>query len=75
MKWIKCSDKLPTCGESVLLKAKCLKDDDPKDTLIFVGNRGNYSEYDYCSAWGDGWTPFEFDDITHWMPLPKPPKE
>ena len=24
---------------------------------------------------GEGWDNFEFEEITHWMPLPNPPKE
>lgn len=29
----------------------------------------------YAAMYGDCTTPFDLEDITHWMPLPKPPEE
>lgn len=29
----------------------------------------------YAASHGDCTTPFDLEDITHWMPLPKPPGE
>lgn len=61
---------MPTDYEYVLLKGKYNHNLD--GPLIFVGHKRG-SRWD-C-AWGDGWTPFEGDDITHWMPLPTSPEE
>lgn len=33
--------------------------------------KGRKMWYDYDSEWGD----FEIRNVTHWMPLPEPPKE
>jgi len=65
VEWIKCSDRLPSRGKMVL------------------GTQGNYiffCMYDPFSALGkDGlWVTedhIEFDNITHWMPLPELPRE
>lgn len=72
MKWISVKDRLPEEYEYVILKANPLLDDLIDGPLIFVGHkRGNTCD----SAWGDGWTPFQWSDITHWMPLPASPDE
>lgn len=47
--------------------AKCLEDVDDYDFY----NRKHSGFYDYSSEYGH----YEIDDITYWMPLPKPPEE
>ena len=63
-RWIPCSARLPEDFQDVLIW-------DNRDETSFTGH---YAE---CYGWTvDGYdvdrSPF---DITHWMPLPEPPKE
>lgn len=68
--WISVKDRFPNDYEYVLLNA--LKTDVSDDPLVFVGCKcGKRWE----SAWGDGWTPFQFDEIVFWAPLPEPPND
>lgn len=61
MKWISVKDKLPNKKQEVI----CF---DGKEVFSGV----EYSEK-YGFTWIDlGYTP---NDITHWMPLPDPPKQ
>ena len=59
-KWISVEDRLP--------------EDDDSNYIVWNGIYINIAIY-----WGDGrWWPaggYIVNDITHWMPLPKPPKE
>jgi hypothetical protein len=76
MEWIKCSERLPKEYEYVLLYAEpkeiWKQDNWNRTPLIFVGCRsGNY----YDSAHGDGYQPFAFEEITHWMAIPPKPDE
>lgn len=69
--WISCKDKMPDDNELVL--------------FCYVGESGKKSvHYGYHqtvrglgSSWGKisgGWR-YCNDDVTHWMPLPEPPKD
>lgn len=66
MTWIKCSDRLPEEGLPVLTF-------DPKDEL----------RVDYVLLFPDGEEPYiwacklvtDWARVTHWMPLPEPPKD
>ena len=62
MKWISVKDKLPKSGDDVLL---C-----DKFKTIVLGYRWRNSIYAF-----DGWTDLSDGYFTHWMELPKPPKE
>jgi hypothetical protein len=56
--WISVKDRLPDEGRDVLTY-------DGDNMLVeFIVNRGSYSIWSCNSE----------DDITHWMPLPEPPK-
>ena len=60
--WVSVKDRLPKKGKNVLC---CTSG---KDNEPFMGYRDDYTG-DWCE---DGW---ECDcKVTHWMPLPKPPK-
>lgn len=63
--WIKCSDRLPTEGEFVLCAV------DNKD--IWVGCRVEYFSDEI--VWHDRSDNCCIGPVTHWMPLPKLPKE
>jgi hypothetical protein len=79
-KWISVKDRLPDkngkylcyCGESFIKTtdiysfAKNLKKVDKYD---FRDKKAGW--YSYDSEWGY----FERSGVTHWMPLPEPPKE
>ena len=59
MEWISVKDRLP---------------DDEENVLAFV-----FGEAEVCclknGVWRNEWMKFYDGDITHWMPLPEPPKE
>ena len=57
--WISVNDRLPECGDNYII----LKDD-------------GVSPYTFAIAWFDRtWDFPNASEITHWMPLPQPPKE
>jgi hypothetical protein len=60
MEWINCSDRLPSENEKVLIHLK-----------------SGHIETDYISNPKDGnlWSFVCKNEITHWMPLPEPPKD
>jgi hypothetical protein len=63
-KWISVEDRLPELDESPVLG-------------WFGGEIGfaNFAEQSGTDAEGNVWTRKGFEQITHWMPLPDPPKE
>ena len=83
MEWIKCSDRLPNPYDFVLVfattKGSCEPNPITLSRLIPGGTIWEFL-YDYPDTSGAGvyqdleW-PVEMEDITHWMPLPKPPVE
>ena len=60
-KWIPVGERLPHMYQSVLV---C----DVRDN--FVGTCSLYSD-----VWVNGNTTYKLEGMTHWMPLPEPPKE
>lgn len=62
--WISVKERLPDEGVTVLVYSK-----------------GSYEYFtaEYCpttfNAWISSFYRFDSDDITHWMPLPEPPKD
>lgn len=66
-KWIPCSEKKPEIWQEVLVT---LNDKGYKSIHI-----GEMQEEGSCMIGGEFW--YEKDDprITHWMPLPDPPKD
>ena len=61
MDWINIKDKLPEEGQKVIYYFK--------ETGISIGYYSCKGGCD-CFYSHDGWL---CDDVTHWMPLPKPP--
>ncbi len=57
--WIKCSDRLPELGANYMSET----------VLVFYGEIGSIN---INSMMGDRWL-VNSDEVTHWMPLPKPP--
>jgi hypothetical protein len=66
MEWISVNDRLPEEDEDVLVMTAEGK---------FASGGMHVASLDEDGVWypshGDGW---EFPDVTHWMPLPKPPE-
>ena len=74
--WISMKDRLPPCCQNILLySSKIIEKDKRDDGNIFVGYWLGEVYKSWECVWGDGWVPFRWEDITHWMPLPKPPEE
>ena len=70
MKWISVEEERPKNKELILAYV-------PKYKTIFsleviIESWGPY-EFD-CNC-GHGWHIFDLGEISHWMPLPKPPKD
>lgn len=66
MEWISVKDNIKPDREEVLVYMK--------DRGVFMGNfwSGKWHLF-YCDN-GRSFTPGHQNNITHWMPLPKPPK-
>ena len=58
MNWISVDDRLPNPGQEVLVYLP-----EMIETTIYHG-----------SKWDEPWDTMHGDEITHWMPLPEPPK-
>lgn len=85
MEWVKCSDRLPAMYEYVLVFADNKGTDEPKTYSIarYVKN-GNYETWEFINHSGRDYSygvylDIEYvmssDNVTHWMPLPIPPKD
>jgi hypothetical protein len=78
--WISVKERPPKEYERVILYASRFPEEDSrKDCLQFIGYLLGQIDQDFdrrqwLCVWGDGWVPFQFEDITHWMPLPEAPK-
>jgi hypothetical protein len=76
-KWIPVTDRLPEVGEDVLIYAVGKSDD--FSSVIAITNRMIFRLFpssEGVETWSSPWQYFMTDyEITHWMPLPEPPKE
>lgn len=74
-KWIDIKDELPTQCEDVLTFSVIPDEEIYEDySPIYVGFYENgtfYSTYDYYESYNY----ISLGYVTHWMPLPEPPKE
>ena len=66
VKWIPVTERLPENLTSVIVHRK--------DGGIFTWEYFNTSPTDECWI-DDSMNVYSFYDVTHWMPLPEPPKE
>lgn len=62
--WIPCDDRLPEAGLSNWVLVSDV------DGFVFMATRDLHN----WESFNDG-LPIDFKTITHWMPLPQPPKE
>ncbi len=68
-KWIPVTERLPEkSGRYLALTPSKVRCDKYFEWLIRYDPKCGF--YDYDSEWGD----IPMDDVTHWMPLPEPPK-
>lgn len=76
-KWIPVTERLPEVGKDVLIYAVCKDDDFPG--VITISHRMIFRLFptsEGAEIWNSPWQYFADDyDITHWQPLPEPPKE
>lgn len=74
MKWINVKDRLPDLKTYCLVWAKFSQDDKYQSYHAYFDENDIYHNYEFvskshCGCCGD----IEFNEITHWMPLPKEP--
>lgn len=79
MEWISVKDRLPEEGQEVLVISRGWG-----EPLVYVGQ---YKRVESETSWLTGitskasnwllwgWSYIKEPQVTHWMPLPKPPKE
>lgn len=66
MEWISVKDRLPSIDENVLVYDNCFKD-------VSIGYISDF--LNYRKTWITDCGESVSDTVTHWMPLPEPPKE
>ena len=80
--WISVNERLPACTH----ECKYYEDENvsgdivqESDVVLFRGEgkvfAGVFDEYDLWWGYFPGNIAFTVHDVTHWMPLPEPPKE
>lgn len=65
MNWISITDKLPQDIDNVLAYSTCSNDENVRVEVAYFDRETN----EWCGA-----PKYFLKDITHWMPLPEPPK-
>jgi hypothetical protein len=75
MEWISVKDRLPKKNIKVIVRLKCRVDKDSKIIISSMMSNNKTYIYDKDKTLDDG---FEDENyswvVTHWMPLPEPPK-
>jgi hypothetical protein len=68
MKWISVKERLPEEDQQVLVYSE----DYPMEVMWFRNNKFNeyYEDLDIKKDYN-----FEIEEVTHWMPIPEPPKD
>ena len=78
--WINVVDALPEINEEMDSSDNVLAICDGKLCVMaysYIDDGEDNSGYEWCNCYGDIYGDTYFDDdykVTHWMPLPKPPK-
>lgn len=71
MGWISVKDRLPPDCESVMIWSKGMT----PITAWLAYDKGEVPRYYQINDWDESDQILSLKDITHWMPLPEPPKE
>jgi hypothetical protein len=71
-RWIPVSERLPTHDTRVLVAAKQRDGEVVVKEMLFVD--WSLPPEPPAPAWSDDYGGEEFESVTHWMPLPKPPE-
>lgn len=69
MKWINVKKKMPPIGCEVLVYRKGYY------PSVQIDTQNVYRGANNCAIFQNGCNPGEVLEVTHWMPLPEPPKE
>ena len=79
-KWIPVTERLPD-KDGKYLVCRRLYGSWWRETLNFAKDARKVSKYDFHRGWKNVWYWYDsewghltMDDVTHWMPLPQPPK-
>lgn len=62
--WISVEERLPDREEGYPVSRNC---------FVFDGKKYSMAFYSYAHEQWESATSYDFVDVTHWMPLPKPP--
>ena len=77
-RWIPCSERLPELDQEVLVYAIGKDDGFIGDAVTTISERFIFRLFpssDGVEEWRSPWEYFDSNyEITHWMPLPEPPK-
>ena len=80
-KWIPVSERLPDTDGRYLVH-KNLWGSTLFDVIAFAKDGRKIDKYDFAKEWENVWYSYSSewghvttDSVTHWMPLPEPPKE
>ena len=80
-KWIPVSERLPEEDGYYLVAKKIFNNSIFQDVLSFAKDGRKVDKYDFHRGWKNVWYCYDsewghltIDNVTHWMPLPEPPK-
>lgn len=72
MEWISVKNRLPRVGKNVLIAWKNYSGENFIDIGECYKSSDKQWHFVYCDV--DGTTGLDESQVTHWMPLPEPPK-
>ena len=72
MAWIKCTDRMPPDMDPVIVTAVWRGE---KRVETDVYRESGFWKQDYDSMYGEDTNYYSDDEITHWMPMPKPAED
>ena len=79
--WIPVSERLPDKDGDYLVVKKIFNNNIIQDVLSFAKDGRKVDKYDFHRGWKNVWHYYDsewghitVDSVTHWMPLPEPPK-
>ena len=80
-KWIPVTERLPEEDGYYLVAKKIFNNSILQEVLSFAKDGRKVDKYDFHREWKNVWHYYDsewghltIDDVTHWMPLPEPPK-